>query len=167
MTEIELEDELKRNPPHHLHYPLHLHHPHARHNGELTFGERAADIMRNGFGSWMFVGSFTLFLTIWVLLNTFVLHKGFDPYPYILLNLCLSMLAALQGAFILIAAKRADRVSAEEAHAHYLETKKIDELLTENTKLTVLVKKQTDLLDEIHRHVTVATPYAGDFPPKE
>jgi uncharacterized membrane protein len=116
-------------------------HPHARPDDQLTFGERAADIMRNGFGSWMFVMCFAVFLGGWMVVNTAVLHKGFDPYPYILLNLCLSMLAALQGAFILIAAKRADRVSAEEAQAHYLETKKIDTLLVQNTALTQDIAK--------------------------
>jgi uncharacterized membrane protein len=140
-------------------------HPHARPADQLTFGERAADIMRNGFGSWMFVMCFAMFLGIWMLINTAILHKGFDPYPYILLNLCLSMLAALQGAFILIAAKRADRVAAEEAHAHYLETSKIDELLTENTELTRTVKTNTDMLEEIHRHVTAITPDAGIVAP--
>jgi hypothetical protein len=112
-------------------------HPHVRSHDQLTFGEKSADVMRNAFGSWAFVGAFLLFMAVWMVFNTVVLKhlglKGFDPYPYILLNLALSMMAGLQGALILIAAKRADRVAAEQATAHYAETSKLDELLATNT----------------------------------
>lgn len=129
-------------------------HPHVRSGDQLTFGERAADVMRNAFGSWTFVGSFLLFMTVWIAVNSFMLRSAaFDKYPYILLNLSLSMMAGLQGALILIAAKRADRISAEQALAHYAETGKIEALLAENTELTRLVKNQTDLLEEIHQHM--------------
>ena len=140
-------------------------HPHVRTDGELTFGERAADTMRNSFGSWTFVGCFALFLAGWMILNTVLLGaKGYDKYPYILLNLALSMLAAVQGALILIAAKRSDRVAAEQAVAHYNETSKLDTLLTLNNEMTGRIEKATDLLDEIHRHVS-GNP--GRFPPGE
>ena len=110
-------------------HELWKHHPHVRAAGELTFGERAADLMRNGFGSWAFVFCFSAFLTGWMVLNSEGLKKkSFDPYPFILLNLCLSCLAALQGALILIAAKRADRVAAEDATRHYQQTANINEL---------------------------------------
>lgn len=129
-------------------------HPHVRSDSQLTFGEKAADVMRNAFGSWAFVGSFLTFMAIWMLLNTVVLHGGFDRYPYILLNLSLSMMAGLQGALILIAAKRADRVAAEQAVAHYTETTKIDELLTENNDMTSQIQANTaqlaDLQTDVH-----------------
>lgn len=119
-------------------------HPHVRTGDQLSFGERAADVMRNAFGSWAFVGSFLGFMAVWMLLNSIFLgHGGFDRYPYILLNLCLSMMAGLQGALILIAAKRADRVSAEQALAHYQETGKIDALLTTNTDMTKEIAANT------------------------
>jgi len=141
-------------------------HPHVRSGDELTFGERSADVMRNAFGSWAFVGGFLTFMAFWMILNTLVLGShGFDRYPYILLNLCLSMMAGLQGALILIAAKRLDRVNAEQATAHYGETSKLDSLLTTNTELTETIAEQTKLLDEIHRHVAALTPNAGAFPP--
>jgi uncharacterized membrane protein len=92
---------------------------------ELTPGERAADAMRNGMGSWAFVGAFGLFLITWVIANS-GLHlfsssgrHGFDPYPYILLNLFLSMLAAIQGAILLIAAKRSDQIASQLAQHDY------------------------------------------------
>ncbi len=118
------------------------------------------------FGSWAFVGGFLAFMGLWMLLNSLLLgHSGFDKYPYILLNLCLSMMAGLQGALILIAAKRADRVSAEQAIAHYAETHKLDELQTTNNAMTERIETATRLLGEIHRHVTALSPLAGEFAP--
>ena len=76
-------------------------HPGVRSGKHLTTGERAADAMRNGMGSWPFVLSALIFLTIWMVYNG---RHGFDPYPFILLNLVLSCLAAMQGAILLIAA---------------------------------------------------------------
>ena len=112
-------------------------HPSVRSGDQLTTGERAADVMRNAFGSWAFVGGFLGFMAVWMAVNTLVLGpRGFDKYPYILLNLSLSMMAGLQGALILIAAKRADRVAAEQATAHYAETVKLDALVTDTHDLT-------------------------------
>ncbi len=142
-------------------------HPQVRTGKELTFGERAADVMRNAFGSWAFVGSFLLFMGLWMVFNSVLLRSSaFDKYPYILLNLCLSMMAGLQGALILIAAKRADRVSAEQAVAHYAETHQLDRLQTANNEMTGRIEEATKLLAEIHRHVTAMSPLAGEFPPK-
>lgn len=93
--------------------------PGVRTGSELTRGERLADLVRNRMGSWGFVAAFTGFMAAWAVVNTVVLARhGFDPYPYILLNLMLSTLAGLQGAILLIAAKRADAVAAEQALSH-------------------------------------------------
>jgi uncharacterized membrane protein len=89
-------------------------HPHIR--SELTLGERAADRMRNGMGSWAFVFFACAFLGAWMAFNG---HHGFDPFPFILLNLILSCVAALQGAILLIAAKRQDQISSELAVHDY------------------------------------------------
>jgi uncharacterized membrane protein len=95
-------------------------HPGVRSGDQLTFGQRAADVMRNGMGSWTFVFSFFGVLLAWTAANTLLLSRlihgsEFDPYPYILLNLFLSMLAAVQAAALLIAAKRADQIASELA----------------------------------------------------
>lgn len=143
-------------------------HPHVRTGDQLTFGERAADIMRNAFGSWAFVGSFLGFMAVWMVANTLLLRgHAFDKYPYILLNLSLSMMAGLQGALILIAAKRADRIQAEQALAHYRETGKIDELLTANTALTQEIRDQTCELAEIRRMLTPAPLEPCDTRPRK
>lgn len=95
-------------------------HPAVRTGKELTLGERAADVLRNGMGSWGFVFAFLGFMAVWMALNTVAALAHWDVYPFVLLNLCLSCLAGLQGAILLIAAKRADQVSAELAN-HNLE----------------------------------------------
>lgn len=79
-----------------------------------------ADVIRNGMGSWIFVGVFAAFMGLWAVVNL-VAPFAWDKYPYILLNLALSTLAGLQGAILLIAAKRADQISSELAdHDHQM-----------------------------------------------
>ena len=91
-------------------------HPGVRSHEQLTPGERAADQVRNGMGSWGFVVIALVFIAGWMVGNR---GTGFDPYPFILLNLVLSCVAALQGAILLIAAKRADQINAELAVHDY------------------------------------------------
>src|SRR5690349_7953845 len=93
---------------------------HSEHKASLTAGDRAADTLRNGMGSWAFVGVFIAFMGVWAVLNTYLLAaEAWDPYPYILLNLFLSMLAGLQGAILLIAAKRQDAIASAMAQHDY------------------------------------------------
>jgi len=133
-------------------------HPGVRSGEQLSLGERAADRMRNIMGSWPFVFGFFAIMIIWAAVNTLLFehvlhHKAFDPYPYILLNLFLSMLAGVQAAALLIAAKRADAVSSEVALHTANNTDDIKTLIQENTVITANVKRNTDLLEEIHLHV--------------
>jgi uncharacterized membrane protein len=133
-------------------------HPGVRSGDQLTFGERAADRMRNTMGSWGFIFGFFAVMIAWALVNTVLFehilqHKAFDPYPYILLNLFLSMMAGVQAAALLIAAKRADAISSEVALHTSSNTDDIKTLIQENTELTSAVKKNTDLLEEIHLHI--------------
>lgn len=117
-------------------------HPGVRSGDQLTLGERAADRLREGMGSWGLVIGALLFLAGWMAGNRDV---GFDPYPSasILLNLLLSCLAALQGAILLIAAKRADQISSELA-VHDYET---------NVEADAIVKSVHELTKEIHAQV--------------
>lgn len=146
-------------------------HPGVRSGDQLTLGERAADRMRNMMGSWPFVFCFFGIMILWAIVNSiFYLggtngRHGFDPYPYILLNLFLSMLAGVQAAALLIAAKRADAIASEIAVHTERNTEDIKTLVSENTRLTQEVKRNTDLLDEIHRHLTSINPDAGRYPP--
>ncbi len=94
-------------------------HPAVRTEDQLTTGERAADRMRNSMGSWAFVFAALGFLAIWMIYNGIRGRSAFDAYPFILLNLVLSCLAAMQGAILLIAAKRSDQIASELAQHDY------------------------------------------------
>lgn len=122
-------------------------HPHVRSDDQLTLGERAADRMRNSMGSWAFVFGALVFLAAWMVLNG---KHWFDPYPFILLNLCLSCLAALQGAILLIAAKRADQISSELAQHDY------------RTNLEAKA-----LIEELHAQVAILRADLAKLLPKE
>ena len=111
-----------------------LRHPAMKSPDQLTRGERAADLLRNGMGSWGFVISALAFLAGWMIANG---SDGFDPYPFILLNLILSCLAALQGAILLIAAKRADALSRDLAEHDYKTNLEAVEIIKEIRQLTV------------------------------
>ncbi len=87
---------------------------------EATFGQVAADAVARFGGSWTFIGLFALVLVGWVVLNSYLLLRGggkpFDPFPYILLNLFLSMLASIQAPVILMSQNRQgekDRLTAQ------------------------------------------------------
>lgn len=125
---------------------------HREHRNHLTLGERAADAMRNGMGSWPFVILFIAFLIAWAWANTYSGFMHWDKYPFILLNLFLSMLAALQGSILLIAAKRADAVSAAMAEHDYRTNiqaaKDIQALIEINQQQLKLIEDLTIRLDE-------------------
>ena len=115
---------------------------------QLSFGQRSADVLRNAMGSWPFVFGALAFLAVWMYFNS---DGNFDPFPFILLNLILSCIAALQGAILLIAAKREDQINSELA----IHTYQIDQ---ENLVLTKQVHelslKIEALTAEIHKAVT-------------
>ncbi|TAL41961.1 MAG: DUF1003 domain-containing protein [Salinibacterium sp.] len=121
---------------------------HADHAATLTRGQRAADIMRNGMGSWPFVLGFVAFMALWAFVNT--IGPTWDRYPFILLNLFLSMLAGLQGAILLIAAKRQDALAAALSQHDYdtnVAAKKDIEILLEiNRKQLVIIQELQQIL---------------------
>jgi uncharacterized membrane protein len=107
---------------------------------KLSVGQRAADRMRNGMGSWGFVFGSLLFLAIWMVFNY---NGSFDPFPFILLNLLLSCVAALQGAILLIAAKREDQINSELAvHTYEIDRENL-ELTRQVHELTVRIEQLT------------------------
>ncbi|MBS1848254.1 MAG: DUF1003 domain-containing protein [Actinobacteria bacterium] len=134
-------------------------HPAVRTGSDLTFGERAADVLRNSMGSWPFIGVSALFLATWMGFNG---KHGFDPYPFILLNLVLSCLAAMQGAIILIAQKRADQIASELAEHDYeadcVTRDAVTQLATLTNVVHDLVVENTRLTAEIHALTTRNAP---------
>lgn len=123
-------------------------HPGVRSGEKLSIGERAADAMRNGMGSWPFVFAAIAFLFAWIWGNG---KTGFDPFPFILLNLILSCIAALQGAILLIAAKREDQISSELAEHTYQIDQENLELTRQVHELTLRIEKLTQ---EVHAAIT-------------
>lgn len=122
-------------------------HPHVRSGEDLTLGERAADFMRNKMGSWPFVFGALIFLAIWMIYNG---RHGFDPFPFILLNLVLSCLAAMQGAILLIAAKRQDQIASELAkHTFDIDA----ETLGVAKEIAKLTRRIDELTLAIHDHI--------------
>jgi uncharacterized membrane protein len=123
---------------------------------EAGFGQRAADAVARFGGSWTFILLFAFVLCGWVLLNSVLLArnggKGFDPYPYILLNLFLSMLASIQAPVILMSQNRQgekDRLSARNDYEINLKAEL--EIMALHEKLDALKIKQWEELLELQR----------------
>lgn len=129
-----------------------------------TRGQRAADAVAAFGGSWTFISLFAATLVAWIGLNSFILvshDKSFDPYPYILLNLFLSMLAAIQAPIILMSQNRQsekDRLNAEHDYEVNLKAEleimllhdKVDQLRDSQwSELLVIQKQQLKLLESL------------------
>lgn len=138
---------------------------------KTTPGQRVADAVARVGGSWSFVGGFMAFLLCWIAFNAARGSRAFDPYPFILLNLALSMIAALQAPIIMMAQNRAaahDRAQAEqdfqinvrsEAEVAGLQ-KKLDHLLRERwITLVELQHVQLALLQLLRERHTDAPPH--------
>ena len=117
-----------------------------------TFGQRIADKVADFGGSWTFIISFGIFLLIWICLNVFWLaNKGFDPYPFILLNLILSSLAALQAPVIMMSQNRQEDKDRERARRDYMVNLKSElEIRMLHEKLDHLIINQQQEVLEIH-----------------
>ena len=133
---------------------------------EITFVQKLADKVAEFGGSWGFIIFFMTFLVAWILLNVFWLsHHGFDPYPFILLNLILSCIAAIQAPVIMMSQNRQEEKDRERAKKDYkinlkseLEIRelheKIDHLIIHYQQdLLEIQKTQIDLLENILHNV--------------
>lgn len=132
----------------------------------LTTGDRIADKVASFGGSWTFIISFFIFLLAWMFLNFWMLHnKGFDPYPFILLNLILSCLAAIQAPIIMMSQNRQEDKDRDRAEHDYkinlkaeleikLLSEKIDHLLVhQNKKLLEIQEMQIQYLENIENQI--------------
>jgi uncharacterized membrane protein len=129
------------------------------HEERLTFGQRVSDKLAKAAGSWTFIFSFALVLGLWVLLNTLALFHHWDEYPYILLNLFLSMLAAIQAPVIMMSQNRTedrDRLHAQNDYEVNLKSEieieqlhqKLDDLRERQwEELIAIQNRQIDLLE--------------------
>lgn len=136
----------------------------AEFDRKLTFGGRLADRVADYGGSWRFIGIFMGVLLVWIVINSIVLiQKPFDPYPFILLNLVLSCIAAIQAPIILMSQNRQeakDRLRSEYDYRINLKAEleirhlheKIDHLLMNQWhRLLEIQEIQTELMEELAR----------------
>ncbi len=118
-----------------------------------TVGQRVADAVARFGGSWTFIGLFGLVLAMWIALNSYLLMRhgsAFDPYPYILLNLILSMLASIQAPIILMSQKRqAEKDRATALHDYEVNLKAELEIMLLHDKVDQLREKQWSELLQI------------------
>jgi uncharacterized membrane protein len=123
------------------------------HQDALTFGEKLADKVASFGGSWTFLILFAAVLLFWVVLNSLLLIQAFDPYPYILLNLFLSMLASVQAPIIMMSQNRhaaKDRIDA--AHDYEVNLKAEIEIMALHEKLDDMRNKDlADLMKQLSR----------------
>jgi uncharacterized membrane protein len=120
---------------------------------ERTFGERAADVVADFGGSWNFIGAFALVLVVWMAFNVWVAASAiFDPYPFILLNLVLSCLAAIQAPIIMMSQKRQeskDRLRSENDYKVNLKAEL--EIRHLHDKVDHIITRQWERLAEIQQ----------------
>ena len=120
---------------------------------ELTLGQRIADHVAEFGGSWTFILSFFGFLTIWIIANVFFLRsRTFDPYPFILLNLILSCIAALQAPVIMMSQNRQEQKDRERSKKDFMINMKAElEIRILHEKLDHLIMHQQQELIEIQK----------------
>lgn len=117
-----------------------------------SFPNRLADKMASFGGSWRFILVFCFFMLVWMVLNAYILHKPFDAFPFILLNLFLSSLAALQAPVIMMSQNRKEEKDRKRAINDYLVNLKSEiEVRNLHRKIDLLMAEQMQTLFEIQR----------------
>lgn len=123
-------------------------------DSNLSFGERMADKISSIVGSWKFIIIFTCFLVGWMILNTFILRNGneIDKYPFILLNLLLSCIAAIQAPIIMMSQNRQAKKDALRNKNDYKIDLKSELILEElHDKIILILKQQKDILKKLEK----------------
>jgi uncharacterized membrane protein len=132
----------------------------------LSFGQKIADKVAAFGGSWTFIISFGVFIFIWIGTNVYwLLNKGFDPYPFILLNLILSCIAAMQAPVIMMSQNRQEEKDRDRARKDYMINlkseleirtlhEKIDHfIMDQQQELLEMQKIQIDMMGDILNHI--------------
>jgi uncharacterized membrane protein len=133
---------------------------------DLTFGQKLADRVAAFGVSWTFIIAFFSFILIWMIINIwFLATRPFDPFPFILLNLILSCLAAIQAPIIMMSQNRQEQKDRQRGEHDYkinlkaeleikLLSEKIDHLLVhQNKKLLEIQQVQTDYLEDLMKEL--------------
>lgn len=109
---------------------------------KLTIGQKSADSLAKWAGSWLFIISFFIFLLIWIALNIYAWIGEWDPYPFILLNLVLSCLAAIQAPIILMSQNREAQKDRLRSQYDYAVNRKAEREITEIKKHLIKIDKK-------------------------
>ena len=131
----------------------------AEEKAKYTLGQRAADAIAKFAGSWAFIFSFTGGLVLWMVINTLLAVRAFDPYPFILLNLVLSCIAAIQAPLIMMSQNRQeekDRRRAENDYKVNLKTEIMIEDLYD--KVNAILARQSALEKRLNAQNGEANP---------
>ena len=135
---------------------------------KYTLGQRAADAIAKFAGSWAFIFSFTGGLVLWMVVNALLAARAFDPYPFILLNLVLSCIAAIQAPLIMMSQNRQeekDRRRAENDYKVNLKTEIMIEDLYD--KVNAILAKQSALEKRLNAQNSEAVTGAASNEPKK
>lgn len=117
---------------------------------KILLGQKAADTLASGVGSWFFIIAFISMLMIWIIINSFVLKKSFDPYPFILLNLMLSCLAAIQAPIIMMSQNRQASKDREQSENDYRVNLKTEIIIEDmHYKLDRIIENQGEIFKRI------------------
>jgi uncharacterized membrane protein len=124
---------------------------------DLSFGERIADSVAGFGGSWTFILTFLAVLVIYTAFNIALRQKAWDPYPFILLNLFLSMLAAIQAPVIMMSQNRQDKKDRVRGELDYDVNRRAEsEIQDLANKLNLLTDKIGDVDDLMREHLRIA-----------
>ena len=113
---------------------------------KYTLGQRAADAIAKFAGSWAFIFSFTGVLVLWMIVNVVMVSRAFDPYPFILLNLVLSCVAAIQAPLIMMSQNRQEDKDRRRAVNDYKVNLKTEIMIEDlYDKINIILSKQSAL----------------------
>jgi len=132
----------------------------------LTSGQKAADILTGAVGSWIFLGILSVFLVFWIGINSVAMFRRWDPYPFILLNLILSFVAAYQAPIILMSQGRTedrDRAKSERDHAvNRKAEREVRDMQADLEEIKAMIRRLDRKVSEVRRTDGVGAEAAKD-----
>ncbi|MDY3937392.1 MAG: DUF1003 domain-containing protein [Oscillospiraceae bacterium] len=118
---------------------------------KYTLGQRAADKIAKFAGSWAFIFSFTGVLILWMVINAVLASKAFDPYPFILLNLVLSCVAAIQAPLIMMSQNRQEEKDRRRAENDYKVNLKTEIMIEDlHNKMNTILAKENEIIKRLN-----------------
>ena len=119
---------------------------------KYTLGQRAADAIAKFAGSWAFIFSFTGVLVLWMIVNVVMVSRAFDPYPFILLNLVLSCVAAIQAPLIMMSQNRQEEKDRQRSENDYKVNLKTEIMIEDlYDKINIILARQTIMEKKINK----------------